>query len=77
MNAINGSEFISAYTILFPRMADNIQDFLALQKIIFAVCLEHRYPDNNVHGTNMGPTWVLLAPDGPHVGPMNLAILVK
>ena len=25
-------------------------------------------------GANMGPTWVLLAPDGPHVGPMNLAI---
>ena len=22
----------------------------------------------------MGPTWVLLAPDGPHIGPMNLAI---
>ena len=22
----------------------------------------------------MGPNWVLLAPDGPHVGPMNLAI---
>ena len=22
----------------------------------------------------MGPTWVLTAPDGPHVGPMNLAI---
>ena len=21
----------------------------------------------------MGPTWVLSAPDGPHVGPMNLA----
>ena len=26
------------------------------------------------HGANMGPTWVLSAPDGPHVGPMNLAI---
>ena len=26
------------------------------------------------HGANMRPTWVLLAPDGPHVGPMNLAI---
>ena len=25
-------------------------------------------------GANMGPTWVLSAPDGPHVGPMNLAI---
>ena len=22
----------------------------------------------------MGPTWILPAPDGPHVGPMNLAI---
>ena len=22
----------------------------------------------------MGPTWVLSAPDGPHVGPMNLAV---
>ena len=29
-------------------------------------------PDSKVHGTNMGPTWVLSAPDGPHVGPMNL-----
>ena len=25
-------------------------------------------------GTHMGPTWVLSAPGGPHVGPMNLAI---
>ena len=25
-----------------------------------------KYPDNKVHGANMGPTWVLLAPDGPH-----------
>ena len=27
-----------------------------------------------VHGANMGRTWVLLAPDGPNVGPMDLAI---
>ena len=31
-------------------------------------------PDSKVHGANMGPIWVLSAPDGPHVGPMNLAI---
>ena len=31
-------------------------------------------PDSKVHGANIGPTWVLSAPDGPHVGPMNLAI---
>ena len=30
--------------------------------------------DSKAHGANMGPTWVLSAPDGPHVGPMNLAI---
>ena len=33
-------------------------------------------PDSKVHGANMGPTWVLAAPDGPHVGPMNLFIRV-
>ena len=31
-------------------------------------------PDSKVHGANMGPTWVLSAPNGPHVGPMNLVI---
>ena len=31
-------------------------------------------PDSKVLGANMGPTWALSAPDGPHVGPMNLAI---
>ena len=31
-------------------------------------------PDSKVHGANMGPTWVLAASNGSHVGPMNLAI---
>ena len=31
-------------------------------------------PDSKVHGANVGPTWFLSAPDGHHVGPMNLAI---
>ena len=31
-------------------------------------------PHSKVNGANMGPTWVLSAPDGPHVCPMNLAI---
>ena len=31
-----------------------------------------RFPDNKVHGANMGPTWVLSALDGPHVGAMTL-----
>ena len=38
--------------------------------------LHHMSPDSKVHGAIMGPTWVLSAPDGPHVGPVNLAIRV-
>ena len=37
-------------------------------------CLLETVPDNKVHGANMGPTWVLSAPERPHVGPMNHAI---
>ena len=33
----------------------------------------HFNPDSKDHGANMGPTCVLSAPGGPHVGPMNLA----
>ena len=33
-------------------------------------------PEGKVHGANMGPIWVLSVPNGPHVGPMNLAIRV-
>ena len=35
-----------------------------------------KYTDSKVHGTSMGPTWVLLAPGRPNVGTMNLAIRV-
>ena len=31
-------------------------------------------PDSKVHVANTGPTWALSAPDGPQVGPINLAI---
>ena len=31
-------------------------------------------PDSKIHGANMGPTCGRQDPDGPHVGPINLAI---
>ena len=31
-------------------------------------------PDSKINEANIGPTWVLSAPDGPHVGPMNLSV---
>ena len=34
------------------------------------------FPDSKVLGANMGPTWVMSAPDGPRVDPVNLAIRV-
>ena len=33
-----------------------------------------QHPDSKIHGVNMGPTWVLSAPDGLHVDAMNLPI---
>ena len=38
------------------------------------IMLIQEKPDSKVHGTNMGPTWILPAPDGPHACPMNLGI---
>ena len=46
---------------------------LSLFKLWFMFCFSHCsavcniFPDSKVHGANMGPTWVLSAPDGPHV----------
>ena len=34
-------------------------------------------PESKVHGASMGPIWVQQDPGGPHVGPMNFAILVS
>ena len=47
-----------------------IPGMLKFQAFLFFIVV----PDNKVHRANIGPTWVLSAPDGPHVGPMNLAI---
>ena len=44
--------------------------------IISMLGYQQTYPDSKVHGANMGPTWVLSAPDGPHVGPRILVIRV-
>ena len=43
------------------------------KKFDYHGCLQD--PESKVHGANIGPTWVLSATDGPHVGPMNLAVL--
>ena len=32
----------------------------------------YQIPDSNVYGANMGPTWVLSAPDGPLLAPWTL-----
>ena len=46
------------------------------KSIIFRLMIQNSCPDSKVLGANMGPTWVLSDPDGPHVGPINLAIRV-
>ena len=63
-----------------------LQHTSAKQYLQPSACIRHKhwqtnsfresFPDSEVHGANMGRTWDLSAPDGPHVGRMNLAIRV-
>ena len=34
------------------------------------------YPENKIHGANMGSIWGRQDPGGPHIGPMNFVIWV-
>ena len=44
--------------------------------IIMVGASKETYSDSKIRGANMGPTWALSAPGGPHVGPKILAIRV-
>ena len=52
-------------------LLDSTQQWYILTQKEYCNC-----PDSKVHGASMVPTWVLSAPDGPHVGSMNLAFRV-
>ena len=58
-------------SILVPYGMSNSWMFYCLMRYAYTAW---NIPDSKVHGANLGPTWVLSVPDGPHVGPMNLAI---
>ena len=45
-----------------------------LDVLMASLDIMQHIPDSKVHTANMGPTWVLSAPGGPHVGLMNLAL---
>ena len=43
--------------------------------VLAGLIISHKMiPGSKIYWANMGPTWVLSAPVGPHVGPINLAI---
>ena len=65
----NGFSFISNVIMALRRMYAN-------KVWNHRPCKFWTYPDNEVPAANMGPTWVLSAPDGPHVGPRNHGIRV-
>ena len=60
----------------FTGLAGIMNETVYKTEPIFTGLGHSKFPDNKVHGVNMGPTWVLSAQDGPHVGPMNPAIRV-
>ena len=82
-NSFCFSQLYWYYLVIFPIQhgARITQPFCLKIFVIDTQLLVHgvsfaSYPDSKVHGAIMGPTWVLSAPDGPHDGPMNIAIWV-
>ena len=51
--------------------------FVLLSQHLLRCQSNQSVPESKVHGANTGPTWVLSAPDWPHVDPMNLTIRVR
>ena len=79
------NSFVHEYFVWSPAWEISRNTFIFWARYFFPVLLPicvvchiciWTYPDNKVHGANKGTIWVLSAPDGPHVGPMNLAIRV-
>ena len=71
-DSIKVNQMPTIHTLFFSKQSDRYQNIFLYHLLL---CLEyHSVPDNKDHGANMGPIWVIAAPDGPHVGPMNLAI---
>ena len=66
-----------AYGAVYP-LHYLLSQYTRLNVISRLVVIIHTqsFQDRKVHGANMGPTWVLSATDGTHVGPMNLALRV-
>ena len=65
--------FLLSYSI---NVVSTFYQYIHIVCVDFSMDSTFDNPDNKVHGANMGSTWVLSAPDGPHVGLMNLAIWI-
>ena len=64
------SFYLISHIIIWSSVIDKTQ----YPQIKLLLTYKKTPPDSKVHDANMGPTWVLSSPGGPHVGPMNLAI---
>ena len=70
------TQIIHLYMEYFPIITYGLFSYIQVSKDLSTSfdLWKKTTPDSKFLGANMGPTWVLSAPDGPHVGPMNLAI---
>ena len=73
----SSNEDIQAWRLVGWQWDNETPCWIIRSKVSFAMrlpsCSEGIYPDNKVHGANVGLTCVLWTPDGPPVGLMNLA----
>ena len=86
------SSFNSGYVEKSMVLLQLLRDYFRFLRVLFACLImfplflawqrqcqcvwKGVYPDNKVHGANMGPIWGRQDPGGPYFGPMNFAIWV-
>ena len=69
IHALSGELFVCSWKDYFGVYYPS---YAPARKINIKMTLE--WPRYNAHGAHLGPTWLLSAPGGPHVGPINLVI---
>ena len=62
------------WNIYFGYIRDKYRAMITPSRAHHFIRRRDNVPESNFHGAHMGHTWVLSAPGGPQVGPMNLAI---
>ena len=69
MSYICQFQYQAQYIVLKQMVLDCCAILSLYGRFLANIEYHDNVPDSKIHGANMGPTWVLSAPDGPMLAP--------